>query len=256
MAFDVAGGSYQRFMGRFSEKLSAPFADYAGVVPGSGMRVLDVGCGPGALTAVLVDRLGTSAVAGVDPSEPFVAAVRDRLPDVDIRQAPAEALPFEDDSFDAALAQLVVHFMTDAPAGVREMARVTRAGGPVAVCVWDHAGGRGPLSLFWSAVAEVDPTARDEAGLMGSTEGQLEELLAAAGLTEVDGGELTVTRAYASFEDWWEPYTLGVGPAGDYVRTIDDATRDRVIAACRTRLPTGEFTLEATCWAARGRVAS
>ncbi|HEU4329680.1 MAG TPA: methyltransferase domain-containing protein [Lapillicoccus sp.] len=253
MAFDVAGGSYQRFMGRFSEKLSAPFADYAGVA--SGMRVLDVGCGPGALTAVLVDRLGASAVAGVDPSEPFVAAVRERLPDVDIRQAPAEALPFDDDSFDAALAQLVVHFMTDAPAGAAEMVRVTRPGGPVAVCVWDHAGGRGPLSLFWEAVAEVDPGARDEAGLLGSTEGQLEELLESAGLTEVEGGTLTVTRAYTSFEDWWDPYTLGVGPAGDYVRTVDDATRDRVIAACRSRLPEGEFTLDATCWTARGTVA-
>ena len=255
MAFDVAGSSYGRFMGRFSEKLSAPFADYAGVAAGSGMRVLDVGCGPGALTAVLVDRLGTSAVAGVDPSEPFVAAARERLPDVDIRQAPAEALPFDDDSFDAALAQLVVHFMRDAPAGAAEMVRVTRPGGPVAVCVWDHGGGRGPLSLFWEAVAEVDPGARDEAGLVGSTDGQLVELLASAGLADVEGGELTVTRAYSSFEDWWEPYTLGVGPAGDYVRTIDDATRDRVVAACRSRLPAGEFTLDATCWAARGTVA-
>lgn len=256
MAFDVAGGSYQRFMGRFSEQLSAPFADFAGVAAGSGMRVLDVGCGPGALTAVLVDRLGPSAVAGVDPSEPFVAAVRERLADVDIRQAPAEALPFDDDRFDAALAQLVVHFMKDARAGAAEMARVTRPGGPVAVCVWDHAGGRGPLSLFWSAVAEVDPGARDESGLMGSTEGQLEELLATAGLADVERGELTVTRAYTSFEDWWEPYTLGVGPAGDYVRSTDDATRDRVIAACRVRLPDGGFSLDATCWAARGRVPS
>jgi SAM-dependent methyltransferase len=255
MAFDVAGGSYQRFMGRFSEKLSAPFADFAGVKAGSGMRVLDVGCGPGALTAELVDRLGADAVAGADPSEPFVAAVRERLPEVEIRQAPAEALPFDDDVFDAALAQLVVHFMRDGHAGVGEMARVTRAGGPVAVCVWDHGGGRGPLSLFWEVVAEVDPGARDEAGLLGSREGQLEELLGSVGLTDVESGELTVTRAYRSFDDWWEPYTLGVGPAGDYVRSVADATRDQVMAACRARLPEGEFSLDATAWAARGRVA-
>jgi SAM-dependent methyltransferase len=254
MAFDVAGSAYQRFMGRFSEQLSAPFADFAGVEAGSGMRVLDVGCGPGALTAELVDRLGASAVSGADPSEPFVAAVRDRLPDVDIRRAPAESLPFGDDEFDAALAQLVVHFMKDPAAGVGEMARVTRPGGVLAVCVWDHAGGRGPLSIFWSAVAQVDPDARDEGSLTGATEGQLEALLTARGLDDVVGGEVTATRAYTSFEDWWEPYTLGVGPAGDYVRSIDDATRDRLVAACRTRVPDGEFTLDATAWAARGRV--
>jgi SAM-dependent methyltransferase len=254
MAFDVAGGAYQRFMGRFSEKLAAPFADFAGVSAGSGMRVVDVGCGPGALTAELVARLGASEVVGADPSDTFVPAVRERLPEVEIRQAPAESLPFDDDAFDAALAQLVVHFMKDPAAGVGEMARVTRPGGVVAVCVWDHAGGRGPLSIFWDAVAEVDPDARDESSLTGSTEGQLEALLESGGLEDVVGGEVTATRAYASFEDWWEPYTLGVGPAGDYVRSIDDPTRDRVISACRTRVPEGAFELEATAWAARGKV--
>src|SRR5690349_2167925 len=134
MAFDVAGTSYGKFMGRFSEKLSAPFADFSGVT--AGMRVVDVGCGPGALTAELVDRLGSSSVVGADPSEPFVAAVRERLPDVDIRQAPAEALPLDTGAFDAALAQLVVHFMTDPVAGLREMGRVCRPGGTVAATVW------------------------------------------------------------------------------------------------------------------------
>ena len=204
----------------------------------------------------LVDRLGPAAVVAADPSEPFVAAARSRLPDVDIRRAPAESMPFADNEFDAALAQLVVHFMKDPAAGVGEMARVTRPGGAVAVCVWDHAGGRGPLSIFWSAVAEVDPDARDEGSLMGSTEGQLVTLLGSGGLDDVVGGEVTASRAYASFEDWWEPYTLGVGPAGDYVRSIDDRMRDRLIAACRTRVPDGEFTLDATAWAARGRVRS
>lgn len=256
MGFDVAGSAYQRFMGRFSEKLSAPFADFGGVDAGSRMRVLDVGCGPGALTVELVDRLGPSAVVGVDPSEPFLAAVRARLPDVEIREAPAEMLPFDDDGFDAALTQLVVHFMSDPVVGLREMARVCRPGGVVAACVWDHAGGRGPLSDFWAGVAEVDPQARDESSLAGNVEGELEALLTESGLLDVVRGELTVTRAYTSFEEWWEPYTLGVGPAGDYVRSIDDATRERVRAACRTRVPEGEFTLDATAWAARGRVRS
>lgn len=254
MAFDVAGGAYQRFMGRFSDQLSDPFLDFAGVDPGSPLRVVDVGCGPGALTVELVARLGPSSVAAADPSEPFVAAARARLPKVDVRRAPAESLPFAGDEFDAALAQLVVHFMTDPAAGVGEMARVTRPGGVVAACVWDHAGGRGPLSRFWSAVAEVDPNAAGEGSLMGASAGQLETLLGAGGLGDVVGAELTVTRPYASFDDWWEPYTLGVGPAGDYVRSIDAAARDRLVAACRTRIPDGAFALEATAWAARGTV--
>ncbi len=256
MAFDVAGSAYQRFMGRFSERLSAPFADFAGVCAGAGMRVVDVGCGPGVLTTELVDRLGADAVVAADPSEPFVAAARSRLPEVDIRAAPAEALPFADQSFDAALAQLVVHFMRDPAAGVGEMARVTRPGGVVAVCVWDHAGGRGPLSPFGAAVAEVDPAAPDESSLTGAAQGQLEVLLRAGGLGDVQGAELTVGRDYASFEDWWEPYTLGVGPAGDHVRTLDAAGRDRLVEACRSQIPDRPFTLDAVAWAARGTVAS
>jgi SAM-dependent methyltransferase len=256
MAFDVAGGAYQRFMGRFSEKLSEPFADFSGVTAGSGMRVVDVGCGPGALTAVLVDRLGADSIAGADPSGPFVAAARERLPGVDVREAPAEALPFEDDAFDAALAQLVVHFMADPAAGVAEMVRVTRPRGVVATCVWDHEGGRGPVSLFWSVVAQLDPEATNEAGLMGSMEGQLERLSSEAGLHDVVGRELSATRLYPSFDAWWEPYTLGVGPAGDYVRALDDEARQRLREACRERLPGGPFELTAIAWAARGKVAS
>ena len=137
MSFDVAGDAYGRFMGRFSEPLAERFLALAGVRDED--RVLDVGCGPGALTARLVARLGAGQVAAVDPSEPFVAAARTRLPGVDVRVATAESLPFDDDAFDAVLAQLVVHFMADPVAGLAEMARVARPGGTVAACVWDHA---------------------------------------------------------------------------------------------------------------------
>ena len=143
------------------------------------------GCGPGALTARLVARLGAGQVAAVDPSEPFVAAARSRLPGVDVRVAAAESLPFDDDAFDAVLAQLVVHFMADPVAGLAEMARVARPGGTVAACVWDHAGGTGPLTTFWRAVADLDPGAHDESGLAGAREGHLAELAAAAGLEDV-----------------------------------------------------------------------
>ena len=139
----------------------------------TGQRVLDVGCGPGALTSELVRRLGPAAVAAVDPSESFVAAAQARQPDVSVRRAVAEQLPFADDEFDAALAQLVVHFMADPVAGLREMARVTRPGGVVAACVWDHGGGHGPLSLFWSAARQLRPGLDDESTMAGAREGHL-----------------------------------------------------------------------------------
>src|SRR5688572_3079557 len=153
-------------MGRFSVPLASRFLDRVRLRPGQ--RVLDVGCGPGALTTALVDRLGADHVAAVDPSEPFVAAVRERLPGVDVRTGRAEALPHDASAYDACLAQLVVHFMADPVAGLAEMRRVTRAGGAVACTVWDHAGGSGPLAAFWRAVAEVDPAAPGERELPGT----------------------------------------------------------------------------------------
>ena len=185
MSFNVSADAYLRFMGRYSEPLAAQFADLAGVR--GGQRLLDVGCGPGALTAELVSRAGPDAVSAVEPSGSFAAAARERLPGVDVRQAAAERLPFGDAAFDAALAQLVVHFMADPVAGLREMGRVTRPGGVVAACVWDHAGGRGPLSAFWRAVRELDPGADDESNLAGVREGHLAELFAQAGLGDGPG---------------------------------------------------------------------
>ena len=154
--------------------------------------MLDVGCGPGALTSELVTRLGADAVAAADPSEPFVQAARQRHPGVEVALAPAEDLPFGDAGFDVALAQLVVHFMRDPVAGLAEMRRVTRDGGVVAACVWDHAGGQGPLSPFWRAVAELDPDAPDESDLPGAREGHLAALFESAGLEDVEDDALWV----------------------------------------------------------------
>jgi len=248
--FNVAADSYDRFMGRYSTLLSPQMADLAGVVPGQ--RVLDVGCGPGALTAVLVDRVGAARVTAADPSEPFVEAARLRFPDVDVRRAPAEDLPFEADSFDASIAQLVVHFMTDPVAGLREMRRVTRTGGIVAACVWDHAGGRGPLGVFWEAARQLDPAAADESRLAGARRDHLGELFEAAGISAVEQSEIGATLRHPSFEEWWEPYTQGVGPAGAHVARLDTKGRERLRQRCRALLPEGPFILEAIAWAARG----
>ena len=163
MTFAVGADAYEAFMGRYSRGLSAPFADFAGIV--AGQRALDVGCGPGILTEELVARLGADAVAAVDPSSSFVEAARARLPGVTVAEASAEALPFPDEAFDATLAQLVVHFMPDPVAGLREMRRVTRPGGVVAASVWDHAGGQGPLGVFWRAAHEIGEEVVDESGM-------------------------------------------------------------------------------------------
>jgi SAM-dependent methyltransferase len=241
-------------MGRYSLPLAPLLTDFAGLSEGE--RVLDVGCGPGALTSELVGRLGAESVAAVDPSEPFVAAARERHPGVEVEQATAEELPFADDEFDAALAQLVVHFMSDPVAGLREMARVTRRGGVVAACVWDHAGDQGPLSFFWDVVHELDPEAAGEALLAGAREGHLEELLGEAGLDRIEGTALRIEIEHATFDDWWTPFTLGVGPAGSYVAGLEPEAVERLREACRMRLPEPPFRLDALAWAARGRARS
>ena len=252
MGFDVAAESYDRFMGRYSVLLSPQMADLAGVR--AGHRVIDVGCGPGALTAELVRRVGPQSVAAVDPSAPFVAATQARNPGVDVRLASAERLPFPDRAFDAALAQLVVHFMSDPVAGLAEMARVTRNDGVVAACVWDHAGGQGPLSLFWEAAHELDPGVEDESQLAGAREGHLAELFEAAGLLAIEETSVTSSLQHESFEEWWQPFTGGVGPAGAYVAGIGAERAAELRERCRAMLPAAPFTLTARAWAARGRV--
>jgi SAM-dependent methyltransferase len=250
MTFAVAADSYDRFMGRYSVLLAPQLAALADLA--AGQRVLDVGCGPGALTTELVRLLGPDGVTAVDPSESFVAAARERHPGVTVERAAAERLPFSDDAFDAALAQLVVHFMTDPVAGLQEMARVTRAGGVLAACVWDYAGGTSPLSPFWDAARELDPDVVDESGLPGARAGHLTELFDAAGLHDVEETSLEVRIEHPSFEDWWQPFTLGVGPAGAYAAGLDPDRQAELRELCRERFAEPPFVLTALAWAARG----
>jgi SAM-dependent methyltransferase len=237
-------------MGRYSRLLSGQLADFASVR--HGLRVLDVGCGTGALTGELVTRLGPAAVAAVDPSESFVAATLARYPGVDVRRAPAEQLPFGDRSFDAALAQLVVHFMKDPVVGLAEMARVTRREGVVAACVWDHGGSQGPLRLFWDAARAIDPDVDDESDLPGTREGHLAELLEAAGLRQIEATALSVRVEHATFDAWWEPFTRGVGPAGAYLARLDPVRRAELRDACRRGVHSEPFATTGVAWAARG----
>lgn len=252
--FAVTGDAYHRFMGRYSEALAEPFADLAGA---SGGTALDVGCGPGALTARLAARLGAGSVSAVDPSPPFVAACAARLPGVDVRQGRAEDLPFPDGAFDRTLSQLALHFVDDAPATLSEMARVTVPGGGVAACVWASRG-MDMLNAYWDAVGAVDgvEAPRDGHDVRHGEPGDLRALLSRAGLRDVDETTIDVTSRYEGFDELWDALLHGIGPAGAHAAALPAAARDRVRTEMRRRLssPAGAFALTARARAGRGTV--
>jgi SAM-dependent methyltransferase len=256
--FRASADAYDRLVGRYGPQLASALIGFAGVEPG--MRALDVGCGPGALTAALAERLGAGSVSAVDPSAAFVYACRARVPGVDVAEAGAEELPFRDGEFDAALSQLVVNFMRDPEAGVREMGRVTRPGGLVASCVWDYAGEMTLLRAFWDAAREVDPergAKADEGVVMHwCREGELAELWASAGLREVRSEPLVVSASYSGFEDLWAPLPTGVAPSGAFCASLDEERRAALHDAYRSRLGVGDepFELSARAWAVAGVV--
>lgn len=251
--FAVAAEGYDRLMGRYLDTLGPVFADAAEVT--SGQHVLDVGCGPGGLTAVLVDRVGVDGtVAAIDPSPPFVAACRERHPGVDVREGVAEDLPYADAAFGASLASLVVGFLTDPVAGVCEMRRVTRPGGRVALSFWDL-DDMPLLGTFWRAVASaLGPTGGGEGERVGRRRGDLARLLQEAGTTVVVDGRLTCTASYADFEDWWSSFTGGAGPVGAFQVALTEEQRERVRTAADALLshPRSAFTLRASAWCAVG----
>lgn len=252
--FQTTGQAYDAFMGRYSRPLADLFADAVGVT--EGMVAVDVGCGPGALTRVLVDRLGDGAVSACDPSLPFVADCAARYPGVDVREGRAEAIPFDDDAFDAALAQLVLHFVSDPAAAAAELRRVLRPGGVAAACVWDFADGMQLLRHFWDAALTVDPAAPDEARtLRFGREGEIARLLDAAGFGDTTETTLTVTSTYSDVDELWSGFMAGIGPAGAYCLGLSEDTRAEVRDELGRGLgsPSGPFTLEAVarCTSAR-----
>jgi len=254
--FRTPAEAYDRYIGRYGGELARALIAAAGVRPGR--RALDVGCGPGALTTELVAALGAANVAAVDPSVPFAEACRRRHPGVRVELGSAEALPFADASFDHAFAQLVVNFMTDPHAGVRELRRVTRGGGTVAAAVWDYGGEMTLLRRFWDAAVSLDPSAAelDEGRSMPfCTPGELGDLWRSAGLAAVSVGPVLATAQYDDFEDLWEPLERGVAPSGAYVAALAPAQRAALKRELRRRLGVGDepFRLTARAWIAVGR---
>ena len=241
MAFRVGGDAYDDFMGRYSTVLAPLFAEFAGVEAGS--RALDVGAGTGALTAELVAR--GASVAAADPSPEFVAVLRERFPNLEVEEAPAESLPFGAGAFDVALAQLVVAFVSDAPAAVAEMARVARR---VAICMW----GVAEVEMF----AAIDRTAEAIGGSHGGeprryrTPQELRDLLAPHG--EVESAELDVTAGYRDFDEFWQAMDRRVGPAGQWLASLDADARVRAHDELYRQLgsPSGPFELKARAFAA------
>jgi SAM-dependent methyltransferase len=239
--FRVGGDAYDDFMGRYATVLAPLFADFAGVA--SGARALDVGAGTGALTAELLARGAT--VVAVDPSPEFVAVLRERFPGTEVHETGAESLPFAENDFDLALAQLVVAFVSDAPAAVAEMARVARR---VAACMW----GVAEVDMF----AAIDRTAEVVSGPSLAeprryrTAQELRGLLAPLG--DVESAELDVSAGYRDFEEFWNALDHGVGPAGQWVASLEADTRERAHEELFRQLgsPSGPFELEARAFAA------
>jgi SAM-dependent methyltransferase len=238
--FHVAGEAYDDFMGRYSRRLAPLFAEFAGT---RGGRALDVGAGTGALTAELLRR-GVDVTAA-EPSPEFCAALRERFPDVEVVETPAEQLPFEDDAFDAALAQLVVAFMQDAPAGVREMARVART---VAVCMWSVE----EMELFAAINRAANAIGvHRETTTRYRTSAEIVELLAPYG--DVETAELDVAAEYTGFDDFWNALGRLVGPAGAWLQALDDEQRARARDELHRQLgePDGAFVLTGRCYAGK-----
>ncbi len=244
---------YDRFMGRYSAPLAPVLAEAAGVE--GAMRVLDVGCGPGGLTSELAMRVGRERVAAIDPAAQFVAECRNRNPGADVRVGNAEELPWADDEFDATLSCLVIAHVEDAEAMVGEIVRVTRPGGTVASCMWDfEEGGMRMLHIFWSAIREVDRGYQRREHRAGTGRGEIAELFERAGLAEVVDDPLTVSADYTGFDDFWVPFTLGVGQSGNALAALSEEDRAVVRETCRAAVSDGPFSLEARAWFARGTV--
>ena len=251
MSFNVSADAYGASWASSPSRSPSLFAEQAGRPPrtagaGRGLRARRADRGPG-------EQPGAARVSAVDPSASFAAAVRERLPGVSVARSAAERLPFPDGAFDVVLAQLVVHFMADPVAGLREMARVARPAGRRRLRLGPRGRPRAAEPVL-ARRARPGPGGRRRVGPGRSREGHLASLCEQAGLSEVRATSLTVRVHHADFEQWWEPFTLGVGPAGAYLAALDHAGRAALREQCRRRLPEGAFEVSATAWAATGRV--
>ena len=257
--FAVSAG-YERFMGRWSRLLAPGYIAFAGVKNGD--RVLDVGTGTGSLASAVEARMPASQIVGVDPSEGFIGYAQKNAKSnrAHYEVGDAQALKFKDASFDNTLALLVMNFVPDHNKAIVEMRRVTRPQGVVSACVWDYNEGMQMLRFFWDEAVALNPAIepKDERHMKLSHQGQLADLWKKAGLVNVQEKPLVIDQAYASFDDYWGPFTKGAGPGGAYVVSLPEDRRQQLEARMRKRTlgdrQDGAFTLKAKAWCVRGEV--
>ena len=255
------GSPYEQYVGRWSRQVAPPFLSWLNVP--AGRRWLDVGCGTGALCAAIVDRCSPSSVAGVEPSEGFLKTAKGNLSDqVALHQGTATAIPLGDASVDVVVSALVLNFIPDQRAALLEMARVTGNDGTIAAYVWDYAGRMELMRVFWDAAVELNPGAvnMDEGVRFPTCRPEpLEKLFVGAGLQGVEVKPIDVPTPFANFDDYWQPFLGGQGPAPAYAMSLDEPARARLRDRIRERIPTmanGAISLTARAWAVRATVAS
>lgn len=257
----LVGDPYERYMGRWSRRLAPKFLAWLKVAPD--LRWLDVGCGTGALSSAILAACSPASVVGIDPSEGFLERARQQLGDrVVLHQAAAGSIPLDDDRIDASVSALVLNFVPEAAAALREMTRVTVVGGTVAACVWDYAGRMDLIRLFWDTATALDPGARalDEGARFALCHPDaLSDLFKGAGLQDVEGSSIEIATPFVDFDDYWSPFLGGQGPAPAYAMALDEVARTRLRDGLRARIearPGGGAGLAARAWAVRGTVAA
>jgi SAM-dependent methyltransferase len=254
------GSPYEQYVGRWSRRVAPPFVEWLGIP--AGRRWLDVGCGTGALCAAILDQCSPSSVTGVEPSEGFLKAAAQNLAGrAQLHQGSATAIPLADSAVDVVVSGLVLNFVPDQRAGLVEMARVAVNGGRIAAYVWDYAGKMELMRYFWDAAVALNPDAAkmDEGVRFPLCHPQaIEELFRDAGLNEVAVKSIDVPTPFANFDDYWQPFLGGQGPAPAYAMSLDEVARARLRDRIRERLPIaadGSISLIARAWAVRGNVA-
>lgn len=250
--------AYERFMGRWSRRLAPLLVRFGGLADGE--RVLDVGCGTGSLSFILPQMANVASVTGVDLTPGFLDFARARAADprITFRHGDARALPFADNSFDRAVSMLVLHFIPDAARAVAEMRRVVRPGGTVAAAVWDLYGGQPHIRLMWDIAAVLDPGLERPLFRSMTAPGEMEDAWRAQGLREVEQTSLMIRMEFSSFDDFWSPFLLGVGPLGQYVAGLTGAARTALQKHARraylANRSDGPRSFVSVAWACRGTV--
>lgn len=257
----AAGDHYEPYVGRWSRLAAREFLGWLGVA--SARQWLDVGCGTGALTQIILEAAAPRAVRGIDPARGFVAYARAHTADrrAVFLVADAQSLPVHTASADAAVTGLVLNFVPDPPRAVAEMARAVRPGGVVAAYVWDYAGRMDLVRHFWDAAVALDPRAAelDEGRRFPlCAPARLGELFSDARLRGVDVRAIDVPTRFRDFDDYWSPFLGGQGPAPGYAMSLDERRRAALRDRIRSRVPIGpdgSIDLVARAWAIRGAVA-